>query len=159
MTRRLAMLAVLAVAGLGLLTGTSSAAGVKCIPNKSPGLEVVGQTTVTVFCGSAKLNITSAGKTTRYTGGACYKASGTLNVGMGKFTSLRSAPLFKGVLFVMPAYQDGVYRIAVITIQNKGKPTLAANHVKAVVGGNRSKGTFSGKFSNGPKFTGSFTCK
>ena len=78
---------------------------------------------------------------------------------MGKWTSISSPPLYKAVLFVIPADKDGTYRLGTITIQNKGKPTQAANRIKVVVSGNRSKGTFSGKFPKGAKFTGSFTCK
>jgi hypothetical protein len=159
MTRRLALLAVLAVAGLGLLTGSSSGATVKCIPNKRAGITVVNHSTVLIYCGTAKLTITSAGKTTHWAPGACYKLPGSLSVAMGKWTSISSPPLYKAVLFVIPADKDGTYRLGTITIQSKGKPTLAANRIKVVVSGNRSKGTFSGKFPKGANFTGSFTCK
>jgi hypothetical protein len=157
--RRLAILAALTVAGLSLFAGTSSARSEgKCIPNKQAGVFIVNKTAVLVYCGTAKMSIKSNGKTTRYAGGACYKLVGTLNVGMGKWTTIGHAPLYSAVLLVLPAPGDGTYRIGVITIQKKGRPTLAANHVKAVVKAHRSKGTFSGKFLKGAKFTGSFTC-
>jgi hypothetical protein len=158
--RRLALVAALAVAALGVLTGSSSAgtAEVRCMPNKSVGVRIVNHVTVVVYCGSAKLTIKSAGKTTRYSGGACYKVAGSLNVGLGKLTTLGHTPLYRAVLLVIPAVGDGTYRLAVMTVQQKGKQQ-AANKVRAVVMGNRSKGTFSGKFQKGAKFTGSFTCK
>ena len=44
-------------------------------------------------------------------------------------------------------------------VQHKGKLETLANNVKVVVKSNLSRGTFSGKFDKGAKFTGSFTCK
>ncbi len=58
----------------------------------------------------------------------------------------------------MAATGDGTSRLGVLTLQSKGKELDAAK-VKVVISGHRTRGTFSGKFQKGPKFTGSFTCK
>ncbi len=158
--RRLALVAVLALSVLGVLAGSSSArTSAACIPDKKAGVTITDHTAVIVYCGHARLTITSNGKTTHYRGGACYPVVGSLSVGMGKFTPLGRTPLHSAVLFVVPADKDGTYRLGVITIENKGQKVKAANQIKAVLTGKRTKGTFSGKFPQGPKFTGSFTCK
>jgi hypothetical protein len=158
--RRLALAGVLALAVLGVLAGSSSArTDAACIYNKQAGVKIVNHTAVIVYCGSAKLTITSNGKTTHYRGGACYPVAGSLSVGMGKFTPLGRTPLYSAVLFVVPGDKDGTYRLGVITVENKGQKIKAANQIKAVLTGKRTKGTFSGKFPQGAKFTGSFTCK
>jgi hypothetical protein len=160
MTRRLALVAALAVASLGLFAGASSArVEGKCIPDKQAGVKVVNHVAIITYCGHAKLTLTAGGKTTHYKGGACYKQPGTLNVGMGKNTQLGYTPVYDALLLVIPAVGDGTYRIAVLTVAHKGqKPPQIANHVKVVVTNKRSRGTFSGQFLKGAKFTGSFTC-
>jgi hypothetical protein len=158
--RRLLVLAALAASGLAVFAGTSPADTVrKCIPNRQAGIEVKNHVAVIVYCGSAKATVRAAGKTTRYTGGACLRIAGTLNVGIGKFTNLSYPPLYTAFFLVVPAATDGTFRLAVLTIQHKGKKTLTANRVRVVVSGKRSRGTFSGTFLKGPKFTGSFTGK
>ena len=158
--RRLALVAVLSLSILGALAGSSSArTDAACIYNKQAGVMIVNHTAVLVYCGSAKMTIKSAGKTATYRGGACYKVVGSLNIGMGKFTPLGHTPLYTAVLFVIPAAKDGTYRLGVITIEHKGQKVQAANRIKVIVKGNRSKGTFSGKFPQGATLTGSFTCK
>ena len=167
MTRRLALVAVLALAVVGVLAGSSSArTETKCIPNKEVGVttEKVGKTYVTliVWCGTAKMTIKSNGQTTHYKSGSgmCLKEGGTLDVGFGKFTKLGFTPLYDAALFVIPALGDGTYRTAVLTVEHKGQKNLqVANHVKVIVTNKRSRGTFSGQFLKGPKFTGSFTCR
>ena len=160
MTRRLALVAVVALAAVGALAGSSAArTDGACIYNKKAGVTIVNHTAVLVYCGSAKMTIKSAGKTTTYKGGACYQVVGSLNIGLGKFTPLGHAPLYTAVLFVIPAAGDGTYRLGVMTIEHKGQKVQAANRIKVIVKGNRSRGTFSGKFPQGATFTGSFTCK
>jgi hypothetical protein len=159
--RRLVVLAVFAVAGLGVFAGTSSADSVrKCIPNREAGIEVKNHVTAIVYCGSAKVTLLTGGKTTRYSGGACLRVAGTINVGMGKFTTIGHTPLYTSFYLRAPAGSDGTFNLGVLTVQSKGK-SLNANKVKVVVTGKRSRGTFSGKFVDGSKskFTGSFTCK
>jgi hypothetical protein len=158
--RRLLVVAALVVSSLAVLAGPSSADSIrKCIPNREAGIETKNHVTVIVYCGSAKATIISAGKTTKYSGGACYKVAGTLNVDIGKFTTLHHAPLYTAFLLVIPAAGDGTFNLAVLNIQHKGQKDQTANKIHAVVKGKRSRGTFSGKFLSGPKFTGSFTCK
>ena len=155
------MVAAFAVAGLGVFAGTSSADSVrKCVPNREAGIEVKNGVTAIVYCGSAKATLVAGGKTTRYSGGACLVVAGTLNVGVGKFTTLGHTPLYTSFFLVIPAAADGKFKLAVLTVQSKGKSLHAAN-VTAVVTGKRSRGTFGGKFLDGSKskFSGSFTCK
>jgi len=159
MMRRLALAAVVALAAVCALAGSSAArTDAACVYNKKAGVIIVNHTAVLVYCGSAKMTIKSAGKTTLYKGGACYKVAGSLNVGMGKFTPLGRTPLYTAVLFVIPAAGDGTYKLGVITIEHKGQKVQAANGLKVVVKGHRSRGTFSGKFPQGATFTGTFTC-
>jgi hypothetical protein len=156
---RLALAAVLAVAGLGVLAGPSAAATPgpsKCVPNVRMGFFVKNGAAVYVYCGSARLTITSAGKTTRYSGGSCYRPGRGLEVGVGRFTQGARVPLYNAVWFVIPGTKNGIYRRAVIAIQRKGQKVQGASGVKAVVRGPR--GTFSGKFPKGASFTGSFSC-
>jgi hypothetical protein len=157
--RRLALVAVLAAAGLGVVASTSTAATpgpTKCIPNQKIGFFVKNGAAVYVYCGSARLTITSAGKTIRYSGGACYRPGAGLEVGFGRFTQAGHLPLYNAVWFVIPGTKNGTYRRAVIAIQHKGQKVQAASGVKAVVRGPR--GTLSGKFSKGAPFIGSFSC-
>jgi hypothetical protein len=158
--RRLLVLAALVVSGLAVFVPTSPANSIrKCIPNREAGIEVTNHVTVIVYCGSAKVTIVAAGQTTKYSGGACYKVAGSLNVDIGKFTTLHRATLYTAFVLVIPAAGDGTFNLAVLTIQHKGKKDLSANKIHVVVKGKRSRGAFSGKFLGGPKFTGSFTCK
>jgi len=158
--RRLALLAVLAVSALGLAAGSSSADTYrKCVYNKEAGTLVHNHIAAIVYCGSAKATLQSGGKTSHYTGGVCLDLVGTMVVGIGKYTTGSHAPLYTAFFLVMPLPQDGKSGLAVLTVQHKGQKTLSAGHVTAVVSGKRSRGTFSGKFTTGAKFSGSFTCK
>src|SRR5262249_31927138 len=92
--------------------------------------------------------------------GMCLKTAGNLTVGFGKYTAvLHPIALSNSLVLVAPASVDGTYRLGLLTSQKKGSKATIANNVKIVIGGKRSHGTFSGKFQNGPKFTGAFTCK
>jgi len=159
--KRLLVSLALVVATVATLTaGGSSAAGRRCIPDKQAGVMIVGHTAVIVYCGHAKATVKSDGKTTLYTKGACYKTAGNLLVGVGKYTSYsRPKALFNAFYLVIPADKDGTSRLGVLHIQRKGKEEAIANNVKVVVKAKLSRGTFSGKFDKGAKFTGSFTCK
>jgi hypothetical protein len=161
MKRLLVSLAVVAASLAALTAGTSSAAGRKCIPDKQAGVMIVDHTAVIVYCGHAKATVDSKGKTTHWTkGGACYAVAGNLLVGLGKYTSYsRPKALFNAFYLVIPADKDGTSRLGVLHIQRKGKEEAIANNVKVVVKAKLSRGTFSGKFDKGAKFTGSFTCK
>jgi hypothetical protein len=163
MKRVLVVLAVLVAASLALTAATASATTIrKCIPNKEVGTERNGSATLILYCGSAKLSIKSAGKTTKWGRGTgmCLKIVGNLVVGFGKFTTFATPkPVDVALVLTIPASGDGTYRLATIEIQHKGKPTLDASHVRVVVSGKRSRGTFSGTFLHGAKFSGSFTCK
>jgi hypothetical protein len=161
MKRALVVLAVLVAAAFAVNAAAAPTKTIrKCIPNKQAGIDRIGKTTLIVYCGSAKATMKSGTKTTKYVGGACLKIVGDLVVGFGKFTSLVSpVALSNSFYLVIPASGDGTFNQAVLTLQTKGKTAKAANRVKVVVSGNRSRGTFKGKILNGPKFTGSFTCK
>ena len=161
MRRALVVLAVLVAASFAVNASAAPTKTIrKCVPNKQAGIDRIGFTTLITYCGSAKATVKSAGKTTKYTGGACLKIVGNLIVGFGKYTTQASPiALSNAFYFVIPASGDGTFRNAVLTLQKKGQKARAANDVKVVVSGSRSRGTFSGKILNGPKFTGSFTCK
>jgi hypothetical protein len=163
MTRRLALVAALAVASLGLFAGGSSArVEGKCIPDKQAGVRVENHAAIIIYCGHLKMTLKTGGKTTHYASGMgmCIKQPGTVNVGWGQWTQFGHTPRYEALLFVIPAVGDGTYRIAVLTIQHKGQKNYQlANHVKVVVTGKRSRGTFSGQFLKGAKFSGSFTCR
>ena len=162
MTRRLFVLAALVAAALSVLAAPSPASSAKvirkCVPNVRPGLEVDGRTNVILFCGSARATVRYKGVAYRFSNGACYKAAGSLNVGIGKYTTVNHTPFYKAVYLVAPAAKDGTFELGVLAVQSKGKE-LGAAKVKVVVSSKRSRGTFTGTFRNGPKFTGSFTCK
>ena len=161
MKRALLILAVLVAGSLALTATTASSAVIhKCIPNKEAGTERVNGATLITYCGSAKLTIKSAGKTTKWKNGMCLKIVGDLVVGFGKSTTVASPkPVSVSLVLIIPAAGDGTFKAATIEIQHKGQKTLDASHVKAVVAGKRSRGTFSGTFLHGSKFSGSFTCK
>jgi hypothetical protein len=152
---------VLVAGSLALTAATASSSVIhKCIPNKQAGIERVNGATLITYCGSAKLTIKSGGKTTKWTNGMCLKIVGDLVVGFGKSTTVASPkPLDVSLVLIVPAPADGTYKTATLEIQHKGQKTLDASHVKAVVAGKRSRGTFSGTFLHGSKFTGSFSCK
>lgn len=161
MKRVLLVLTVLVVAALSLTAATASSAVIrKCIPNKEAGTERINGVTLITYCGSAKLTIKSKGKTTKWTNGMCLKIVGDLVVGFGKATTFATPkPVSVSLVLIIPASGDGTYRSATLEIQHKGQKNLDASHVKAVVAGKRSRGTFSGTFLHGAKFSGSFTCK
>jgi hypothetical protein len=156
----LALTALVAVA-LALTAATASATVIaKCIPNKRAGTERIDGATLITYCGSAKLTIKSAGKTTQWKNGACLKIVGDLVVGFGKSTTVAAPkPVSESLVLIIPAAADGTYKLATLEIQHKGQATKNASHVRAVVKGHRSRGTFSGTFLHGAKFSGSFTCK
>jgi hypothetical protein len=161
--RRLALVALLAVASLGVFAGASSARTEgKCTFNKVAGHYVKNHVGFTVFCGSAKLTLNSDGKVSHYgngTLGACYKFGGSLEVGMGTFTQLGHTPQYNSLLMSVGATKDGTYRIAVLNVLKKGNPNwLSAAHITIVLTKNRTHGTFNGSFQGGKHFTGSFTC-
>ena len=160
MKRLLVSLVLVAASVAALTAGGSSAAGRKCIPDKQAGVMIVNNTAVVVYCGHANATVKSGGKTTLYAKGACFKTAGNLLVGAGKYTSYsRPKALFNAFYLVIPAFKDGTYRLGVLHVQHKGKLETLANNVKVVVKSKLSRGTFSGKFDKGAKFTGFFTCK
>ncbi len=161
MRRALVVLAVLVAAAFAVNASAAPTKTIhKCVPNKQAGIDRIGFTTLIVYCGSAKATMKSGTKTTKYTNGACLKIIGNLVVGFGKYTTQASPIALSNAFYlVIPATGDGTFRQSVLTLQKKGQKARAANNVKVVVSGHRSRGTFSGKILNGPKFTGSFTCK
>ena len=161
MKRALVILTVLVAASLALTATTASATTIrKCIPDKEAGTERNGSVTLITYCGHAKLTLKSGGKTTHWKGGMCLKIVGVLRVGFGKFTTFATPkPVSVSLILTVPAGQDGTFNLATLEIQHKGQKTLDASHVHAVLKNHRSRGTFSGTFLSGPKFTGSFTCK
>jgi len=161
MKRTLVILTILVAAGLSLTATTASATTIrKCIPDKEAGTERDGSVTLITYCGHAKLTLKSAGKTTHWTNGMCLKIVGVLRVGFGKFTTFATPkPVSVALILTVPAAKDGTFKLSTLEVQHKGKKTLDASHVRAVLKNHRSRGTFSGTFLNGPKFSGSFTCK
>jgi len=161
MKRVLVILAVLVVAGVALTATTASATVIrKCVPDKEAGTERDGSVTLITYCGHAKLTLTSAGKTTHWKNGMCLKIIGVLRVGFGKYTTFATPkPISVSLILTIPLPGDGTSKLATVEIQRKGQKTKDAAHVRAVVKGNRSRGTFSGTFLQGAKFSGSFTCK
>jgi hypothetical protein len=159
MKRLLVVLAVVVASTLALNAATAPANTFrKCIPNREVGVEIINHVTLITYCGSAKTTFKSAGKTTTWTNGMCLRIAGAMIVGFGKFTTVSHTPISTAFYLVIPAVDDGTFKVAVLKIQHKGQ-TLSANKVTAVVKGHRTRGTYSGKFLNGPIFAGSFTCK
>jgi hypothetical protein len=163
MKRRLALVAVLVVASLGLFAGASSARTEgKCTFNKVAGHYVKNHVGFTVFCGSATLTLNTGGKTSHYgngSAGLCVKLGGSLEVGMGTFTQLGHTPQYNALLMSVGAPKDGTYRIAVLNILKKGDANwLSAAHITLVLTKNRTHGAFNGAFQGGKHFSGSFTC-
>jgi hypothetical protein len=157
--RRLVVLAALAAACFSVTAGVSSAKVIlKCIPNVRPGSEVANGVKLRIFCGSAKATVRAGRVTYKRSNGACFRVIGSLTVGLGHYTTPGPKPLHPALFLAVGAPGDGTYRIGVLTLQSKGKALNAAK-VTVVIRGKRTRGTFSGKFQNGPKFTGSFTCK
>ena len=163
MKRRFALVAVLAVASLGLfVTASSARTEGKCVFNKVAGHYVKNHIGYTVFCGSARLTLNTGGKVSHYgngTGGLCLRFGGSLEVGMGTLTQLGHTPSYNSLLMSVGAPKDGTYRIAVLNVLKKGDPNwLSAAHITLVLTKNRTHGTFNGAFQGGKHFSGSFTC-
>jgi hypothetical protein len=161
--KRLALVAVFAVAALGLFAGTSAARTEgKCIFNKEAGHYVKNHVGFTVFCGSARLTLNVAGKVSHYgngTAGMCIPTSGSLQLGMGTLTQLGHTPQYNSLLMSVGAPKDGTYRVAVLNVLKKGDANwLSAAHITLVLTKNRTRGTFNGAFAGGKHFTGTFTC-
>ena len=158
--RRLLLPAALAAACLAVFAGTSSANVIsKCVPNVRPGIEVVNKLTIRVFCGSAKVTVRSGGVVYKRSNGACYlEAVSSLVIGLGRYTSTGLKPLYPALFMVIAAPKDGTYRAGTLTLQRKGK-ILTSGKITVVVRDKRTRGTFTGEFLKGPKFSGSFTCK
>ena len=155
------LVAAIAAAALALNVASAPARTLgKCIPDKVAGVQIVNHVALIVYCGHAKLTLKQGTKVTRWTSGMCLKNAGTYTVGFGKYTAvIHPIALSKSLVLTAPAPGDGTYRLSLLTIQTKGKKARVANNVKVVLKGKRSRGTFSGKFTDGKKFTGSFTCK
>jgi hypothetical protein len=157
--RRLVVLAALVAAAFSVAAGVSSAKVIlKCVPNVRPGTEIVNRVTLRIFCGSAKATVHAGGITYKRSNGACFPTPGSLTIGIGHFTTVGNKALYPSLFMVVGAGHDGTFRTGVIELQSKGK-TQNAGGAKVVLSGKRTRGTFSGKFLKGPKFTGSFTCK
>jgi hypothetical protein len=159
--KRLLVVALLVASSLAVGTASAPARSLgRCIPDRQAGVQVVNHVALIVYCGHAKLTLKEGTTTTHYKNGMCLKGAGTFTVGFGKYTAvLHPIALANSLVLVAPAPGDGTYRLGLLTVQKKGKKATAANDVKVVIAGKRSRGTFSGKFTNGKKFTGSFTCK
>jgi hypothetical protein len=163
MRLRLAVVAVLAVASLGLFAaGSSARTEGKCTFNKVAGHYVKNHVGFTVFCGSARLTLNVGGKISHYgngTAGMCIPTAGSLQIGMGTLTQLGHTPQYNSLLMSMGAPKDGTYHIAVLNILKKGDPNwLAAAHITVVLTKKRTHGTFNGAFQGGKHFSGTFTC-
>jgi len=160
--RALLLVAVLAASALAVGTASVRARSLvgNCVPDKQAGAQLVNHVPLIVYCGHAKLTLKQGTKITHYTKGMCLRPPGNLIVGFGKYTAI-SHPIAVGNSFVLivPASGDGTYRLSQLTIQTKGKRAKIANNPKVVVKGKRSRGTFSGKFPDGKRVSGSFTCK
>jgi hypothetical protein len=164
MRRLLVLAAVLAASALAVGTASAPARSLntKCVPDKKAGVEIVNHVALIVYCGHAKLTLREGTKVTHYTNGMCLTAGGTFVAGFGKYTSvMHPIAISNSLVLEAPANRDGTYRLGLLTVQKKGQKVIVADKVKVVIRGKRSRGTFSGKFQNGPKtkFTGSFTCK
>jgi hypothetical protein len=159
MMRRVPVAAALAAAVFAALAASSSANVIeKCVWNARPGTEVVNKAAIRIFCGPAKATVHAGGVTSKRSNGACYKAPGSVTLGLGKYSVAPYTPIAAGLLLVIPAPKDGRYSNAFLTLLSKGKSSVATK-VKAVLSDNRSRGTFSGTFVHGPRFTGTFSCK
>jgi hypothetical protein len=157
--RRVLVLAALAAACLSVLAGVASANVIqKCVPNVRPGVEVTNGTRYRLFCGSARAIVHAGGVTSMRSNGACYRVPGSMTVGLGRLAITGSKPDSPAFYLNVGATGDGTYRIGVVELQSK-RNALNASKVKVVISGKLTRGTFSGKFQNGPTFTGSFTCK
>jgi hypothetical protein len=158
--RRLVVLAALVATAFSMSAGLSSAKVIqKCVPNVRPGSEIVNGVALRIFCGTANATIHVGGVTSKRSNGACYsEVVGSMVVGIGKFTKAGTKPLYPAMFMAVAATKDGTFNNGVLTFESKGK-TQTAGNVRVVVRGKRTRGTFSGKFLKGPKFTGSFTCK
>jgi hypothetical protein len=163
--RLLVLAAVLAASALAVGTASAPARSLagKCIPDEQAGVQIVNHVALIVYCGHAKLTLKEGTKVTHWGGknnGMCLKTAGNLTVGFGKYTAiLHPIALANSLVLIAPSPTDGTYRLGVLTVQKKGKKATVADKVKIVIKGKRSRGTFSGKFPKGAKFTGSFTCK
>jgi hypothetical protein len=161
MKRLLVLLAVVAASSLAVNAAAAPVKTIrKCIPDREAGIDRVGSVTLITYCGHAKLTLKQGTKATTYTNAMCLKTPGNLTVGFGKYTAIvQPLALSNALVLVAPAAGDGTYRLSLLTVQKKGKKATLANNVKVVIAGKRSRGTFSGRFDKGAKFTGSFTCK
>jgi hypothetical protein len=160
--RALLLAAAVAATALAMNVASAPARSLngKCVPDRTAGVQIVDHVALIVYCGHAKLTLKQGTTVTHWTKGMCLKGAGTYNVGFGKYTAiLHPIALANSLVLEAPAPHDGTYRRALLTIQKKGKTAKVAGNVKVVLKGNRSRGTFSGKFPSGVKFTGSFTCK
>ena len=157
----LAALVAASVLAIGAASAPARSLG-NCIPDRQAGVKVVNHVALIIYCGHAKVTVKEGSKVTRYASGKgmCLKTAGNLTVGWGEYTAiLHPIALSNALVLVVPAAGDGTFRLSLLTVQKKGKKAIVANNVKVVVSGKRSRGTFSGKFTNGTKFTSSFTCK
>jgi hypothetical protein len=120
------------------------------------------------YCGPASATLKVDGRTLSYRGGSCIRNGVAVELGIGtmildtkdpKGALPRSFGVSIGRIFGIgkAAPKDGTYSSVMVTYVDGGK-RYAAMSGKAVLAGNRSRGSFTAKLFTGQTITGTFRC-
>jgi hypothetical protein len=158
----LAITSALALLTVGAASADSGASTAACGNTTYQGLRA------RTYCGSASAFVKVGGRTLTYRGGSCMRNRVAIELGIGtvildakdpKGPLPRSFGISVGRIFGLgkPAPRDGTYPSVMVAYVDKGKRYAGATG-KAVLGGGRTRGTFSGRLLTGQTVSGSFRC-
>lgn len=115
----------------------------------------VAATAAAAASGTARATVTFHRKTVTFSGGRCRKAVRGLQVTIGRL----GGPKYFQLLYILTR-RSGTYRNGgIVTVVVKGKDYISQHgRLTLTIGNHARKGTFSGRFTSGRSFKGSFSC-
>jgi hypothetical protein len=151
-----------------LALGAGTAAGDPSTAACTSGNTTYGGVRARVYCGRATATVKVGARTLSYRGGSCMRNRDAIELGIGtvildarepKGPLPRSFGISVGRIFGIgkAAPRDGTYTSLMLAFVDRGK-RYASMQGKAVLGGGRSRGTFSGRLLTGEAVSGSFRC-
>lgn len=161
-------LILIITAGALLAVGATAAAAKSSTAACASGNTTYGGVRARTYCGSASAVVKIGSRTLSYRGGSCMPNGVAIELGIGtvildakepKGPLPRSFGISVGRIFGIgkPAPRDGTYSSVMIAFVDRGK-RYASMQGKAVLGGGRSRGTFTGRLLTGEAISGSFRC-
>lgn len=163
-----ALILIITTAATLLAMGATTAAGESATAACTSGNTTYGGVRARTYCGPASAVVKIGGRTLSYRGGSCMRNGVAIELGIGtvildakepKGSLPRSFGISVGRIFGIgkAAPRDGTYSSVMIAFVDRGK-RYASMQGKALLGGGRSRGTFTGRLLTGEAVSGSFRC-